>query len=440
MKQENKEKLGYSMITYRVRLYHRHFAWLNITKELYSNVVEHFFSVLQKEENLLNLSDFLVLRALETKCIGTKEMKAQKIMPDYPLTDFPKIPLYFRRSAINTAIDLARKHAWHCKKNLEVNGFLPTESVTAWDTLEQCNKQRQQHIPMTLYKGMYQNFTETSIELKLFNGEKWVWVTYPFTGRSFPEGAERRSPVLVVEKKIAYLNVPVSTIVSDIRTVKERMEEENRICAVAFPDNDVLAVAVVLLKDGTEENCCYFRGGKQKEYQKKKILQQIQSSKKSRGYSEKNNEFLEKPQENVRLFQKIHNINQYYAHSISRQILNFCIQHDIKVIVVPHYKSNLNFNDKKFLKTDNYRWIGRAIIKKLKYKAFAEGIVVTSIRPYHISDRCSICGDTIRKYNEGHTAGQKYHGGKLFLCPNGHKGNVAWNSARNIGKAFLSYI
>ena len=66
---ENKRKTGHSIVTYRVRLYDRHFVWLMATKELYARVVNHFFEVLQKEEELLQQSDFLLLRALEEKCI-----------------------------------------------------------------------------------------------------------------------------------------------------------------------------------------------------------------------------------------------------------------------------------------------------------------------------------------------------------------------------------
>ena len=132
-------------------------------------------------------------------------------------------------------------------------------------------------------------------------------------------------------------------------------------------------------------------------------------------------------------------MNTYYSHTISRQIVDYCIEQNIKIIVVPNYEESIDFRDKRYLKTDGYRWLGRSIIKNLKYKAFVEGIVVTSIRPIHISDCCSECGAKIRKYNEGHTAGQKYHGGKLFLCPNGHKGNTAENTAKNIGRNFLSF-
>ena len=407
MEKTSKQQTGHVTLTYRMRLYDRHFAWLKATGELYVQVVKHFFEVLSKEEDLLLQSDFQLLRALEIKCIGTKEMKAVGARPVYPMEEFPKVPLYFRRSAINTAIDLARKKA---------------------ETM---------HPNMVLYKGMYQNFTDSTIDLKLFNGEKWVWVTYPFTGRSFPAGAERLSPMLVLEKKTAWLDVPVVSAVDDVRTVKERMECEEAICAVSFPDNDALAVAVVLNRDGEEQEHRFFRGGKQKEAQRRHILEKIRKSEESRGISKEKQEAVSK--ENASRYTELKQLNSYYAHSISRQIVNFCLAQHIKVIVVPNYETGIDFRDKQYLKTDAYRWLGRSIIKKLKYKAFSEGIVVTTVRPYHISDCCSVCGAKIRKYNEGHTAGANYFGGKLFLCANGHQGNVARNTANNVGKNFLSY-
>lgn len=413
METTSKKQTGHAILAYRVRLYDRHFAWLKTTKELYDRVVKHFFDVLSKEEDLLAQSDFLLLRALEVKCIGTKEMKATGIKPEYPFVDFPKIPLYFRRSAINTAIDLARKKA----ETMDPN--------------------------MVLYKGMYQKFSDKTIDLKLFNGEKWVWVTYPFTGRKLPEGADCLSPMLVLEKKAAWLEVPVSFEVEDVRTVKERMNTEERICALSFPDNDALAVAVILSREGEELEHRFFRGGKAKEEQRRRILQRIRISRESRGRDDGikgDSANTEASKENTSLYAELQDVNQHYAHSISRQILNYCLEQGIKVIVVPNYETGIDFRDKQYLKTDAYRWLGRSIIKKLKYKAFREGVVVTSVRPYHISDCCSECGAKIRKYNEGHTAGQNYYGGKLFLCPNGHNGNAARNTAKNVGKSFLTYF
>ena len=395
---------GHAILSYRVRLYDRHFAWMKATKELYCKVTEHFLKVLWQKPELLELSDFLLLRSLEEMCIGTKEMKAAGTSPAYPLEGFPKIPLYFRRSAINAAIDLARKKAVHPEQN------------------------------MVLYKGMYRNFTDKTIELKLFTGDGWVWGTYPFTGREFPPEATKLSPMLIIKKKDAWLDVPLSFAVDDIRTVKERMQTEKRICAVSFPDYDVLAVAVILSEDGTVEQQRFFRGGKEKEHRRTKLKERLAISEKSRASSER-----KAGSENAGLYEAFKNLNHYYAHLISREILDFCLEQNIKVIAVPNYETTIDFRDKQYLKTDSYRWLGRSIISNLKYKAFQQGIVVTSVRPYHIADCCSECGEKIRRYNEGHAAGKNYYGGKLFVCPNGHKGNAAKNAAVNVGRNFLAY-
>lgn len=410
MAEKEKEKTGYSIISYRVRLYDRHFEWLINTKELYKRVTEHFINVLLKQQELLEQSDFQLLRTLEALCIGTKEMKNRAEQPQYPLENFPKIPLYFRRSAINSAIDLVRKKA---------------------ENAEPC---------MVLYKGMYQNFTERMVELKLYNGEKWVWVNYPFAGRTIPKEAKRLSPSLIVEKKDAWLDVPLSFEVSDVRTINERMKTEERICAVSFPDNDVLAVAVILSIDGAEQKSSFIRGGKAKEHRRRALIKRLQVSEESRGkIGRKEKEEQKGASANAATYTALGNLNRHYAHCVSKQILDFCLEQKIKVIVVPNYETSIDFRDKKYLKTDSFRWLGRSIIRNLKYKAFQQGIVVTSIKPYHITDRCSKCGEKIRRYNEGHVAGQQYYGGKLFVCPNGHKGNVAENTAVNVGRIFLAY-
>lgn len=449
MEQENKQKTGHCILTYRVRLYDRQYDWLQQTRDLYTKVVAHFFEVLTKEQDLLPLSDFLLLRALEEKCIGTKEMKEKGIPVLYPMVDFPKIPLYFRRSAINAAIALKRQCMLTTLWNEE-------ETSCSFDTMKDREEKKLYesicaNCAFTLYKGMYQNFTETSIELKLFTGEKWKWVMYPFfCSRPFPKEAKKMSPSLVLKSKEAWLNVPLSFEVSDIRTVKERMEQEERICAVSFPDYHVMAAAVILSKEGKVVEQQLFLGGKQREHQRKKILKQIKRSQGSRSNNnqpikeslesiEVEKETVSIERENKHLYEKLHKINQYYVQNISRKIVTYCVERNIKVIVVPNYDESIDFSKRRYLHTDSYRWLGRSIIKKLKYKAFQQGIVVTSVKPYHSSDSCSECGAKIKKYNEGYRANERYFGGKLFVCPNGHKGNTAYNTAKNIGKIFLAY-
>lgn len=412
------QKKGYSIVSYRVRLYDRHMDRLLLTKQLYNRVAGHFFSVLCLKKDLLEQSDFLLLRELEVLCIGTKELKENGKTPEFPLEGFPKIPLYFRRSAINAAIAMARKKSNDC-----------------WNFTHSIEEERQEKIlefPMVLYQGMYRNFTGQSIDLKLFDGSKWKWIYYPFSGREFPEHAKRMSPILAFQKKQAYLDVPVRFEVQDIRTVKERMGQEEQFCAISFPDYDVSAVAVVMNKRGEERASCFFRGGKEREHQRKKLQERLEKSKDSRRVSG--------PEENKSIYADIRRLNHHYAHTISRQLVDYCKQQGIKIIVVPNYEESINFQNKRYLHTDSYRWLGRSMIKNLKYKAFREGIVVTSVKPYKIAQVCSECGEPIRKYNEGHSPGADYYGGKLFVCPNGHQGNTALNSAKNIGRLFLGYF
>lgn len=411
----SEKKSGYATATYKLRLYDRHHDWLVYTKQLYNQVVRHYYQILTEETELLEQTNFLLLRKLEEMTIGTKEMKARSEEPVKKLAGFPKIPLYFRRAAINTAIGTAR-----IKK-----------------VQQQFHQEIEYNFSPTFYKGMYREFTDKSVQLKVYNGEKWVWVTFPFAGRSIPKNAQILSPILYLEKRNAYLHVPAVTSVADIRSVKERMKEEKAVCAVSFPDSDTLAVCVIMQTDGSVSKSYFIHGGKMREEQRKAVLKKIKKSKDSRGYETGGQTGEER--ENKALYQKLEQINCHYAHRVSSEILKYCIRNEIKIIVVPNYENNLNFQTKQYLNTDSFHWQGRAIIRKLKQKAFKQGILVTTIRPYHISDSCSECGERIQKYNEGHKAGRNYYGGQLFFCPNGHKGNTALNTAKNIGRKFLQH-
>lgn len=425
----SEKRMGYATVTYKLRLYDRHHDWLMNTRQLYNQVVWHYYRILMNETQLLEQGNFYTLRALEEVSIGTKEMKTRGEEPLWKLENVPKIPLYFRRAAINTAIGLARSYIVSCKVWRKKG--TPSQAAAI-----DCSP--------VFYKGMYRKFHEDSIQLKLYNGKKWVWVTYPYSGRRIPEEGKILSPTLKVERRAAYLHVPVETIVEDIRTVKERMKQETRICSVAFPDQDCLAVCTVLERNGRLRDSCFIRGGAKREEQRKKILERLEKSKRSRQIGKSNlteNQYnAETGKENAVFYKKLEQINQYYAHKVSREILNYCKNNQIKVIVVPNYENTIPFVEHSYLHRNSFRWQGRAIIHNLEYKAFREGILVTTIRPYHISDCCSECGRKIQRYNEGHKASKNYYGGQLFLCPNGHRGNTALNTAKNIGRYFLRYF
>jgi len=409
------EKKGYITITYRLRFYDKHFNWLCETRILYNKVVEHYYNLLTDFPEKLVLSNFHLMRELEIMTIGTKEMKKAGKEAAYPLTDLPVIPLYFRRAAINCAISMIRSFQTRKYQAKESKYFGNFPSAA-------------EHFSAApvYYKGMYKELKEDSVLLKVYTGEKWKWGCYHFTGRNLPKEAELLSPTIYTEAKEAYLHIPVRSAVEDVRTVKERMQSEGKILAVAFPGSDSIAVGAILTKTGHLEKVNFFQGGLELKAKRTRLKKKWKIQKEKGNLGEK---YLE----------KIANLNTYYAHLISSRILDFCQKEGIKIIVIPNYQRAIDFSNKNYLKTDGFEWIGRRIIRYLKYKSFAKGILVSAVPTYHISNSCSECGAKIKRYNEGHTPGRNYLGGKLFLCPNGHQGNSGLNTAKNIGRKFLSY-
>lgn len=413
-----KEKNEYATITYRFRFYDKHLDWLYETRLLYNRVVKHYYNLLVDHSDWLSMTNFNLLRELEVVTVGTREMKKAGKEAICPLTDFPTIPLYFRRAAINCAISMMRSfqaQKSYIENRQQEKGSSRTLSLASTFSAAP-----------VYYKGMYKEWKEGSILLKVYTGEKWKWNCYRFTGRKLPEEAEVLSPTLYVEEKQACLHVPIRKPVEDFRSVKERMQSEEKIFAVSFPGNDSIAVGAVLRKDGSFEKSVFFQGGSELKAKKNTLKRKWREQQKKGNTGKK-------------YLKKIENLNTDKAHLISRRILNFCREEKIKIIVVPKYQQAIDFSTRAYLKTDSFEWIGRRVIRYLKYKAFLEGIMVSTVPTWHISNCCSECGAGIRRYNEGHTPGRNYYGGQLFLCPNGHRGNSGLNTAKNVGRRFLSY-
>lgn len=417
------EKKGHIILTYRLRFYDKHLDWLWQTKILYNKVVEHYCKLLMEHLELLNFGSYDLMRELEMMSVGTKEMKRNGQIVPYSLHDFPTIPLYFRRAAINCAISLMR--------SFQIQNLKALLSVEGQDLIS--SRVPVFSVSPVYYKGMYKEITENSIWLKVFTGERWVWNCYRFSGRPLPKDAVLLSPVICIEKKQAYLHVPVKKMVDDIRTVKERIQAGTRILAVSFPGSDSIAVAAVMTWEGGFEKAMFFHGGSELKAKRNQLKRRLKKIKRPKMQNEWNEAIGKRYRE------KIQNINEYYAHLISRRILDYCMKQKIKVIVVPKYQHTIDFSKKQYLETDAYEWIGRKIIRFLKYKAFSEGILVSTVPTIHISDCCSECGAKIKRYNEGHIPNKNYFGGQLFCCPNGHRGNSGLNTARNVGKRFFSY-
>ena len=64
--------------------------------------------------------------------------------------------------------------------------------------------------------------TETEVELKLYNGKKWIWITYPFHGRTWPKEGQVLSPFLVLQKRDALLDQKDNNLLTKQKEMQDK--------------------------------------------------------------------------------------------------------------------------------------------------------------------------------------------------------------------------
>ncbi|WP_133966039.1 hypothetical protein [Eubacterium limosum] len=461
-------KAGYAITTYKIQLNYKHLDWFKQTQSLFDDVLAFYYKLLEKQPEALSLSNQNLLRHLELQTIKQRDGTP----PETPLP-FEKIPLYFRRAAINAAISMYRSYvgklkAWQESQEKEVDSeklivdSLGTESQSDSESnqigdadlhhnyqLSTINYQlkgrpsrpRRLHMSMLYYKGMYKDFADGKIMLKLYTGKAWAWVKQRYTGRPFPENAELMSPTIVIKKKKVMLHIPVKEIVEDSRTAKERVKQQESFVTVALTTSDSLAVCTTIQADGSASHPYFIKGGKELAHRRKQLL----------GYTKRSvagndmphtvgNVALSVPQEhrpNAKYYEKITRVTDHCAHEVSRKIVDYAVRQGAKLIVMPGYSNSFAKGTLPYLKTNVMDFIGRRIIRYTSYKAWQAGIVVTFNSVGDAKKECYHCRSVIYKYNtEYQPPSQNFYGGKNFRCKEGHKGSTALNTARNIGKSF----
>lgn len=412
---EYMEKKGYCTTTHCMRLYCEHPEWVKLTVDYYNKVLTFYYEYLLLNRQLLSLTNQKLLRELEIKTLGEKKKEKEA---EYPLP-YEKVPLYFRRAAINTAISMTRsfqtKH-YNWKQSIGKPEPKPAKNINA---------------SPIFYKGMYRNFLASSIELKLWNGKKWIWVECTFKKQIWKPELKLLSPTLKLYNKKIMLHVPVVSIVEDVRTLQERIESKEKYCAIAFPNNDNLAVLAIMDENGHLLDSLFIKGEKELTHRRNYLINQIKKSKAC--MKDESKSIAAYPH----FRRKITNLTDHFAHLVSRKIIDYCKEKEIKIIILPNYNQSINFNTINYLNRTNYDWIGRRIIQYIKYKAFKEGIIVIGVNPTHTADCCHLCGAVLYKYNEGYSPNIKFFGGKRYVCQNGHQGSTGLNNAMNLGNKFL---
>lgn len=369
-------------------------SWLEKTQEYFRNVVDFYYGLLCRHEELWNSSLFEIQRELELLTLAGRE----KRQPECPLP-FGKVPVYFRRSAINKAAAVVKSTVAGIHKADSGKTEAFPEGIDA---------------NVTFFKGMYSDLTSEEVQLKLWNGEKWVWISCQLKGRAFPMDGQPLSPTLVKEGKWYMLHIPVRQENSDARTAKERMAAGERICSVRFTNTDIFAMCCVLDGEGQQIAVHACRGGDEYRHRCRLLMEKIEQS---RVYTDHDDSL----QPNKKYFAHLRNLSQHYGHQVSREIVDFCLKERAGIIVLPDYSQD--FSRMSMLKSGNFSplHLSNRIRSFLQYKAWAKGILVLELRTDGTVGKCAVCGGKIRK------------SGKQFICENGHQGNRFLNDAKNLG-------
>lgn len=374
----------YAITTKKFILKSRHKEWLMNTRDLYNELLGFYYDLFLNHPDLYELNNQQALRELEKiTVIGRDKQPVQEELP------WKKVPLYFRRAAINTA--LAAGRSFLSRKGRGQN--YPTEKFSAG---------------VTLYKGMYKMFDGHSISLKVWTGEKWQWIQCLLYGNEIPPNTRCMSPILVFRGKNVFLHVPVSNDVPDGRTLKERCNSELKICGVRFTDRDALAACCILNPDRQMEAVRFINGGNAYRHYCAQVDKHLEKAEAS----------MEKVQTAGKKYvDKLENLSTYHSHMVSRRIVDFCVEKGAGIIVIP-----------KFSENEMAYPLSQRIRNQLKYKAWQMGILLLEADTSGTEGICAVCGKPIER------------NGEQFVCEEGHQGNWHLNASRNMVKKCLENL
>lgn len=398
----SKEKItGYCTTTYKLRLYINNVEYLQRTQNIYNQGILAYYNLLLENLEFLNLSNQYCLRELEKLTIINRE----GVKPQYYIE--LDMPVYLRRAAINQAIGSVRSYISRLSRYEKQGKYEQSEP----------SKTKEFNCKMVFYKGMYKDLNNSSVMLKLWNGNTWDWYKCKLKGRDFASSFETLSPTLVIHSNYIMFHIPVKQIINDVTPVKERMQDEQlKICAISFSNYDNFAICTILDNKGSFIESNFIKGGNKYKDKTSRITSEIKK------HRQTNKKLTVK--DHKRYWEKLKRIDDYTSQKVSKQIIDFCLENNVKVIAISKVEEDVPSFQRKVGKHSPI-YLKRKIINNLEYKAFKNGLLITTVRQNYTASKCYKCRTKVKRK------------GELYICENNHTGNYYFNTAMNIGRMCL---
>jgi putative transposase len=357
---------------------------------------------------LATLSDDRLVPAVERLVHATSKNPDIK----YPQIDrsFHKFPSYLRRAAIMFAAGQVSSYMTRYRD------WQSGQSRSRYDAKPPVLNSDAGCYP-ALYKGQcFKLHGENHVEIKVFTGSDWVWITMPISAkrqRHKVSTNRMKSPSLVIDDKVCHLSVP-------FECHPEKISGSGVVVAVDLGINTTATVSVVS-RDGTVIHREFIHPGRDIDRRDKRLKSVAQRAKKTMGRAGKLGQGFCK-----HTYRKCRNINKQIGHIVSQQITNIAQAYSADAIVFENLKGWKPKGGKKrsSLKQRFHGWL-KSLIGDLTTDKWKElgGKTITVIAAYTSKLAYDGSGDLQRDKNNYALA--KFSNGKFYNCDLNGSYNIA---------------
>jgi IS605 OrfB family transposase len=376
------------------------------------------------EVRIRKLKNQEILTEIEKISLKTKAHRETEI--DIK-TIYPNLPTSFRRSCINTSTGMCRSYL---------------SNLVSWQSRSKIKKSKNPPAPPTpknlptFYSGTYEiellDIQNQFVRLKVYENGEWVFKNYPIEiGKKQLEILQSQewkilSPTLVPKKRRGriewYLHIPVEKKVN-VKRIEEQKKENPNLTTLSI-DMGLKHIAVTTVRENGKIVFVKFFRAEKIEALRLRHLQKIFAKQKKSGKGVKGE------RSNKQLWKHIGEVNDFFAHKVSREIIEIAKNFSVSVIIIEYLRKFRNnkgeSRSKKFNRKFTY-WLKGKLEFNLRYKALEHGILVKSVNPAFTSQICNKCGGF----------GERFSSGSLFRCFYcGYCANADFNASVNLHKVF----